>query len=194
MELGTWSARAGVAHHPKIVGFPKTKDVDLGVEIRISKQPRPMIVRFLIELARIAGPRFVNRRVKPLRGKFPTLNHQFPRPFDCFLLKIIAKTPVPEHFEKRVVISIESDVVEIVVFAAGANAFLGVGHAGRLPLGLLLSQKNRHELVHARVGEKQIRSVGQKWGRRHDGVLLLAEEIEKRLADLGRGHRASHHE
>ena len=155
-----------------------------------------MIVRFLIELARSPGRRFVNRGVKPLRGKFPTLDHQFPRPFDRFLLEIIAKAPVPEHLEKRVVIGIESHVIEIVVFAAGANAFLGVGRAAAArPLAAFrLAQKNRHELVHARVGEKQIRRVGHKAGRRHDGVLLLAEEIEKRLADLGRGHRASHHE
>ena len=48
------------------------------------------------------------------------------------------------------------------MFSAGADAFLRVGHARRIPLRLLLPEKNRHELVHARVGEEQIRRVGQE--------------------------------
>ena len=100
-----------------------------------------MIVRFLVELARLAGPGLVNRRVKPLRRKFPALDQQFPRPFDRFLLEIIAKAPVAEHLEKRVVIGVESDVFEIVVFAAGANAFLRVGDARRIPLAVSVARE-----------------------------------------------------
>jgi hypothetical protein len=44
------------------------------------------------------------------------------------------------------------------------------------------------ELVHARIGEEQIGRVGQQRGRGHNGVLFLAKEIEKGLADFGRGH------
>jgi hypothetical protein len=43
----------------------------------------------------------------------------------------------------------------------------------------VLRKKNRHELVHASIREQQIRGVGQKRRRRHNGVLFLAEEIEK---------------
>ncbi len=53
-----------------------------------------------------------------------------------------------------------------------------------------MSEKDRHELVHAGVGEKQIGRVRQKRRRRHNGVLFLAEEIEKGLANLRRGHGA----
>ena len=49
-------------------------------------------------------------------------------------------------------------------------------------------REDRHELVHAGIGEKQIRRIGQKRRRRHDGVLFLAKEIEKGLANLGAGH------
>jgi len=52
----------------------------------------------------------------------------------------------------------------------------------------LLSKKNRHELVHAGIREKQIRRVGQQRRRRHNRVPFLAKEIEERLSDLGRGH------
>ncbi len=147
-----------------------------------------MIVRFLVELARFVRSRLVHSRVKPLRWKSPTFYDEFPRPLDRFLLKIIAETPVAEHLEKCVVVGVEADVFEIVVFAAGANALLGVGHARRIPRRLLLAQKNRDELVHAGVGEKKIGRVRQKRRRRDNRVLLLAEEIEKRLPDLGRGH------
>ena len=45
--------------------------------------------------------------------------------------------------------------------------------------GFCLAEEDRHELVHAGIGEQQIRRVGQKRRRRHNGVLFLAEEIEK---------------
>ena len=74
------------------------------------------------------------------------------------------------------------------MFAASPNAFLRVGHARRIPERLLLREKNRDKLIHACIGEKQIRRVGQQRGRRHNRVLFLAKEIEKGLADFGGGH------
>ena len=188
MQLGARTARAGIAHHPEIVLLVAVDDVDRRIEPRLLEKPRPMIVRFLVELARLARPRLVNRRVKPLRRKFPALDHQLPRPLDRFLLEVIAEAPVAEHLEERVVIRVEPDIIEIVMFAAGANAFLRVGDARRIPRRLLLPEKNRDELVHPGVREKQIRRIRQERSRRHDRVLLLAKEIEKGLADFGGGH------
>ena len=54
--------------------------------------------------------------------------------------------------------------------------------------GCFRAEEIGHELVHARVGEKEVGRGGQQAGRRHDGVLLLAEKIEERLADFGGGH------
>jgi hypothetical protein len=88
------------------------------------------------------------------------------------------------------VISVKPDVFEIVVFPPGANAFLRVGHARRLPRWLLLTEKNRDELIHARVGEKQIRRIRHERRRGHNRVLLFAKEIEKTLTNLGAGHDA----
>ena len=121
-----------------------------------------MIVCFLIELARFVRSGFVNRRVKPLCGKFPAINDQLPRPLDRFLFEIIAEAPVAEHFEKRVVVRVQPDIFEIVMLSTGANAFLSVGQARWIPRRFLLSQKNRYELVHAGIREQQIRRVGQK--------------------------------
>src|SRR5580693_10180369 len=80
--------------------------------------------------------------VKSVRRKFPDCHDEFPRPVNRFLLEIVAKAPVAEHLEKSVVIGVEADVVEVVVFAAGADAFLGVGGAGRLVGTFDLAKKN----------------------------------------------------
>ena len=82
------------------------------------------------------------------------------------------------------VISVETDVVEVVVLAASADALLCVGGAARCVRALGLAEKNRDELVHARVREQQVRRIGHEARRRHDGVRLRLEEVEERLADL----------
>src|SRR5438067_5698956 len=149
-----------------------------------------MIVRFLVELRRLTGSWFVNRRVNSLRRKFPTFNNKLPGPHNRFAFEIITEAPIAEHFEKGVVICVESDVFEIIMFAAGANAFLRVGDARRLPWRLLLAEKNGHELIHAGVGEKQIRRVRHERRRGPNRVRLFAKEIEKTWTYSGTGHDA----
>jgi hypothetical protein len=65
------------------------------------------------------------------------------------------------------------------MFASGANTFLRVGHARWFPRRPLLAEKDRDELVHARIGEEQIRRVGYKRRRRDTRVRFLAKEIEE---------------
>ena len=79
--------------------------------------------------------------VKALGRKFPAPHDQLPGPFDRFLLEVIAEAPVAEHLEKGVVIGVEADVVEVVVLAAGADAFLRVGGARRIEGRALLPRK-----------------------------------------------------
>src|SRR2546430_12992394 len=43
----------------------------------------------------------------------------------------------------RSVIGVQPDIFEIVMFAAGANAFLRIGHPRRIPRRLLLAEKDR---------------------------------------------------
>src|ERR1043166_8475129 len=104
-------------------------------------------------------------------------------------------------------VGVEADVFEVVVLAAGADALLGVGGAGVScggwemgdgrwengagpfgNVGRALAEEDRHELVHAGVGEEQVGGVGQQTRRGHDRVSLRLEEIEERLAYLGAGH------
>ena len=92
-------------------------------------------------------------------------------------------------------VGVEADVFEVVVFAAGADAFLGVGGAAGLVGTFGLAEEDGHELVHAGVGEQQVGAVRHEAGRRHNGVLLRLEEVEKVLPDLAaRAYlRAGHH-
>ena len=67
--------------------------------------------------------------------------------------EVVAEGEVAEHFEERVVAAGVADVFEIVVFAAGADAFLGGG--GAVVVAAFEAQENLLELVHAGVGEEQ---------------------------------------
>src|SRR5882762_3573516 len=98
-----------------------------------------------------------DRGVKSLRRKFPDINDKFPGPRDGFLLEVIAEGPVAEHLEKRVVIGVEADVVEVVVLATGANAFLRVGSPAWSVGTLHLAEEDGHKLVHPGVREQKIR-------------------------------------
>ena len=106
---------------------------------------------------------------------------------DGFLLEIIAKGPVAQHLEKRVVIGIHPHIFEVVVFAAGANTLLRVSGAPRRVRAVLFAEKDRHKLVHASVGEQQVWRIGHEAGRGHYGVLAGLKEIEKVLPDLSAG-------
>ena len=64
MQFGTRTARTGVAHHPEIVFFVAVDDVNRRIQPGLLEESRPMIVRFLVELARLVRSGFVNRRVK----------------------------------------------------------------------------------------------------------------------------------
>ena len=129
MDFTARTARACVAHHPEVVLLATVHDVDLRVETGLGKESRPVIVSFLVELCRITRAGLIDGCIESRRRKLPPPNHQFPRPFNRFLLEVIAERPVAQHLEERVVIGVEANVVEVIVFAAGADAFLRVGRA-----------------------------------------------------------------
>ena len=166
VNLAARAARAGLAHHPEIVFPVAADDMDRGVQAGGGKEPHPLIVSILVETGGIAGAGFIHRRVEPTRRELPLPDQQFPRPLNGFLLEIIPKTPVSQHLKKRVVIGVKADVLEIILFAAGANALLRVRGArwqtgnGARPLVHIrraLAQEEGDELVHAGVGEQKIR-------------------------------------
>ena len=161
-----------------------------GVEPGCDEDFGPVLVGFLVEAGGVAGAGRVDGGVDARGGKIPAADDEFPRPVDGFLLEVIAEGPVAEHLEKGVVIGVEADVLEVVVLAAGADAFLRVGGARGRVGARGLAEEDGHELVHAGVGEEEIGRVGQQRAGGDDGVLLFLEEIEEALADFGGGHDA----
>ena len=91
-----------------------------------------------------------------------------------------------------------ADVVEIVVLAAGAHAFLAGGGAD--VVAVLEPGEDVLELDHARVGEHQRRVVARHQGRAgDDAVVVSAEIVEKGRANVvqarhgfGRARRPVH--
>jgi len=141
--------------------------------------------------------RLVNRGVDALGRKLPNLDYQLPGPIDGVLLEVVAEGPIPQHLEKGVVIGVQADVIQIVVFATSTDALLGVcgpsikcrNRTGPLgDISFSFAQENWNELIHASIGEQQVGAVRHEAGAGNDRVLLGTEEVQERLADLGGRH------
>ena len=121
---------------------------------------------------------FFERNAVPIRK-----SDQLPGIGDGFLFEIIAEGKIAEHFEKSVMAVGEADVFEVVVFSAGANAFLA-GRRGFV-IALFEAEENVLELIHPGVGEKQRGIVGGDERRAaHDAVAALFEKFQKCFADF----------
>lgn len=65
------------------------------------------------------------RHVHPILRQLKDVHQQLEGPFYRLLLEVIAERPVAHHLKKSVVVVVLADVVEVVVFAAGAYALRG---------------------------------------------------------------------
>ena len=137
----------------------------------------PDAVGFVIEVCRFAIAWHVDGGIETLGGHFPDFSEELPRPFEGFLFEVVAEGPVAEHLEHCLVVGVEPDVLEVVVLTARTDTLLGVGSAAGGVRAGLLAKEDRHELVHAGVGEQQIRRGRHEAGRGHNGVLLFLKEI-----------------
>src|SRR6266850_2257451 len=90
-------------------------------------------------------------------------SQQFPSVRNRFLLEIISERKIAEHLEKRVVALGKAYILQVVVLAACAHAFLA-GRRARV-IAFFESEKNILELVHTRVGEEQ-RGIAVRHERR----------------------------
>src|SRR5690606_14924450 len=101
--------------------------------------------------------RVINGYGKPIGGEPELLGHKPPGQFDRSLLEIVPEAEVAEHFEQGEMPRRIADIVEIVVLAAGADAFL----AARRPWCRrgFASGKDDLEGVHAGIHEHQTLTV-----------------------------------
>ena len=71
-----------------------------------------------------------------LAGDAQVLGQEFPGPVDGLAFEVVAKTEIAEHLEKRVMARCVTDILEIVVLAARADAALRT--RGRLVAALVV--------------------------------------------------------
>ncbi len=184
-DLGAGTARAGVAHHPEVVGRVARALVVADADHAVGRQ------------AHFLGPDVIGLVVLGIHGDVEfflrQLEHhgeQFPRIVDRIALEVIAEAEVAQHLEEGVVTRRVADVLQIVMLAAGAHAFLRRSGAG---IGALVeTEEHVLELVHARVGEQQRRIFmrNQRTGGDH-GVALGGKIFQEFLADFTAFHRCT---
>ena len=125
----------------------------------------------------------IDGRRQLVLGQAEFLGDQVPGELDGAVLEIVAEREVAEHLEEGVVARGVADIVEVVVLAAGAHAFLRGDRALVGPL--LQAGEDVLELHHAGVGEHQGRVVARhERRRRHDLVAGLGEIVEKARPDV----------
>src|SRR4029078_2004743 len=170
-DFRAWPAGAGIAHRPEIVRARDPDDLLVGKARNFAPQRGRLVVVFidgdeqaLLVDAEIAGD-------------------QLPGERDRALLEIVAKGEIAEHLEEGVVARGVTDIVEVVVLAAGAHAFLRRGCAQKLRL--ILAGEDVIERNHAGIGEHQGWIVTRHERTRSDDlVVALGEEIDEGSTDV----------
>ncbi len=116
-------------------------------------------------------------------GEAEILGDQFPSKCDGIFLEVVAEGEIAQHLEEGVMAGGVAHIVEVVVLAAGADAFLRGG--GAAVGALFLTGEDVLELHHARIGEKERGVVARhERGGRHGRVAAGSEEIEEIRADV----------
>ena len=172
------AAGAGIAHRPEIVRGRDAQDAALG-------QPRDLFpeARRLVVLG-------IDGDQQPVRRQAVFARHQVPGKLDGEVLEIVAEGEIAQHFEEGVVPGGVAHILQVVVLAAGAHAFLrGDGAVTGAPLA---AGEDVLELHHARIGEHERRVVARHQGAGRDDLMPVpGEVVEKGRADLARARHAS---
>ena len=170
-DFRTGAARAGLAHAPEIVVRRDADDLVVGESRDLLPQLRGRLVVVIDGHEQTA---LVEREV---------LGDQAPGELDRALLEIVAEREIAEHLEEGQMPRGVSDIVEVIVLAAGAHALLRRRRA-RL-VAFFDAGEDALELHHAGVGEHQGRIVVRhQRRRRRDLVIETREIIEEDLPDV----------
>ncbi len=164
-------ARPGFAHGPEIIGAGDADDLPLRQAGDLPpKRERLVVVD-------------IDRDRQALGRHAELLGHQVPGELDGAFLEIIAEREIAEHLEEGVMARGVADIVEVVVLAAGADAFL---RRDRPRIGpLFQAGEDVLELHHAGIGEHQGGVVARHERRaRHDHVPLARKKAEEVRPDF----------
>src|SRR5690606_29586086 len=145
------TTRSGVAHLPEVVlSVAKQNTV-------IANDGTPQVARLLIDRQSVFLVATKDGDIQAVFWKFVYIGEKFPCPGDGFFLEVVAKRPVAEHLEHRMMIRVDAHLFQVVVFAAYAKAFLCVRYA--CTDRPCVAEEVVLELHHAGVGEEQGRVI-----------------------------------
>ena len=90
---------------------------------------------------------------QPILGQIKFLGDERPSQFNRVFFEIIAKGKITQHFKEGVMARRIADIVEVIMLATGAHAFLrgGGAHIG----AVLNAGEGVFKLHHARIGEHE---------------------------------------
>ena len=170
-DLGAGTAGAAVAHGPEVVAAGDADDLVVAEAGDLLPDRGGLVV------VDIDGDQ------QAFGVQAELLRDQFPRPVDGVFLEIVAEGEIPQHLEEGQVAGGVADIVQVIVLAPGADAFLRAGGAriGRLGrAGEIVLERH-----HAGVDEQQGRIVLRHQRRRvHLLVAVGREEVQIGGADL----------
>jgi len=179
VDLAARAARAGLAHGPEVV---------------LVSQPHHAIVADAGDLlpqraGLVVG--VVDRVDQPTGVDGVDSGQQLVGKADSVGLEVVSEREIAQHLEEGVVARGATDVLQIVVLAAGAHALLRgggpqIGQAG-------LTGEDVLELIHPRVGEQQGGIVLGHQRRAGDLLVALRAEIVQELPADGFGAGAGFH-
>mmetsp|Transcript_46466 Transcript_46466/g.108226 ORF Transcript_46466/g.108226 Transcript_46466/m.108226 type:complete len:383 (+) Transcript_46466:1860-3008(+) len=120
------------------------------------------------------------------------LGQEFPGPSDRFLLEVVSKGPVAQHFKEGVVVHILANVLKVIVLTTSAYALLRVCRTLELVKRVVwfyLPNEDLFELIHARVDKEQRRIIERYNWRGGDEVMatFLLEELDEGVSNLFSG-------
>ena len=170
VDLGARAAGTGVGHLPEVVLLAETVDAARGDPSDVAPEPP----RFVVVL--------VDGDADMLDGDLQVLGDELPGEADRVALEVVAEREVAEHLEEGVMPGGVPHLLEVVVLAAGANAFLRCRRPVIAVGRRFLTKEDLLELHHPRVGEQQGRVVAGDQGRRGTHRMLLAGEIGEESA------------
>ena len=170
-NLGTWSARPRRTHRPEVI---------------IGRNANNLIVakpRILLPDRRGFVVGVVNRHQQLVFVQPVFLGQQIPRVSNRFFFEVIAKAEIAHHLEECVMARCITNVVQIIVLAAGPHTFLAGHRAVIIPL--LKPSENVLELHHARIGKHQRRVITRNQRRAfHHRMAIRLETIKKSAANI----------
>ena len=177
-DLRAGAAGAGIAHRPEIVRGRDAQNAAFGQAGDLLPEVRRLVV---------LG---IDRHQQPVLGQAVFAGDKVPGELDGEVLEVVAEGEIAQHLEEGVVPGGVADILQIVVLAAGAHAFLRGD--GAVVGAAFCAGEHVLELHHARIGEHERRVVaGHERPRRDDFMSVPGEIIEEGRADFARARHAS---